>query len=290
MSWFVSWPGATQAPSGRCNSSSRRAFVRSLAVAAVFVAGSVRPAPVAQAAATPVFWLQAPASDAGEQALRHAVQLPTRDARLDALRAVAAQGEGTTAGGLARLAAGLDLLGAGRHAEAITLLRHADVQRTAVVDRALAALGTAYAASRQPDAAARAYLELIASHPRSPYLCNALYEGGDALAAAGRGDEAVPLLDRMIKECPGRKPEALMRLASIHERRGDRYAAAATYYRLEGEHPSADASRLATARLKVLARFAPQVPPGSGTRATSSAPERFRRPAGTRKRCPSRKR
>jgi soluble lytic murein transglycosylase len=53
-----------------------------------------------------------------------------------------------------------------------------------------------------------------------------------------------------------------MRLGSIHERRGDRTAAAAAYYRLEGDYPGADESRLATARLKVLAAFAPKAPPG----------------------------
>jgi peptidoglycan lytic transglycosylase len=209
-----------------------------------------------------VFWLQAPATDAGEQALRQAVEQPSRDARLEALRAVAAASAGTLTGGLARVAAGLELVDAGRAAEAIEALRHEDVQRTAVVDRALAALGTAYMANRDGGAAARAYLELVGHHPGSPYLCSALYDGGEALAAAGRGDEAVPLLERMLNECAGRQPAALVRLGSVHERRGDKRAAAAAYFRLEGEHPASEEARTAAARLKALASFAPTLAPG----------------------------
>jgi soluble lytic murein transglycosylase len=211
-------------------------------------------------AAAPVFWLQARAEGAGEQALRRAVEEPSRDARLAALRALAGEAEGTLVGGLARVAAGLELVEAGRAAEAVPLLRHRDVQRTAVTDRALTALGAAYAATRDWASAGRAYLEVVADHPASPYLCSALYEGGDALAAAGRGDEAVPLLERLLKECPGRQPEALMRLGSIHERRGDARAAAAAYFRLEGEHAASEESRLASVRLRALAKFAPQAP------------------------------
>src|SRR5687768_13142097 len=191
MSWSGSWPGETQAPSAPCSALPRRALLRTVAVAAALLFGSVRPAPVARAAA-PVFWLQARADEATEQALRRAVEQPSADARLRALRALAAEAEGTREGGLARMAAGLELVDAGRAAEAIPLLRHEDVQRTAVADRALAALGGAYAAAGDWGASARAYLELTANHPASPYLCSALYEGGDALAAGGRGDEAVP--------------------------------------------------------------------------------------------------
>jgi len=261
MSWSGSWPGATRAPSAPCSALPRPARLRTLAVAATLLFGSLRPAPVAHAAA-PVFWLQARADDATEHALRRAVEQPSRDARLQALRALAAEAEGTLGGGLARLAAGLELVEADRGAEAIPLLRHADVQRTAVTDRALWALGGAFAATRDWGQAARAYLELIGTQPASPYLCSGLYEGGDALAAGGRGDEAVPLLERMLKECPGRQPEALLRLGSIHERRGDKRAAAAAYFRLEGDHPAAEESRLASARLRVLSAFAPEAPAG----------------------------
>lgn len=256
MSWFVSWPGATQAPSVRCSPLPRRALVRALALAAVLLLVALRPAPALHAA-TPAFWLQARVTDASEQALRRAVEQPSRDARVEALRALAAESTGTLVGGLARVAAGLELLAAGSRAEAITLLRHEDIQRTAVTDRALAALGGAYAASGDWGAAARAYLELIANHPGSPHLCSALYEGGDALAAGGRGDEAVPLLERMLEDCRSHQPEALIRLGSIHERRGDRSAAAAVFFRLAGEYPASDEARLAAARLKALARFAP---------------------------------
>jgi peptidoglycan lytic transglycosylase len=261
MSSSASWPGETQAPSAPCNPLPRRAAVRTLAVAGALLLGPIWPSPTAQATAVPAS-TPSGVPEAGEQALRRAVEQPSREARLAALGAVATEHAGTPTGGLARAAAGLELLEAGGRAEAIALLRHEDVQRTAVVDRALAALGSAYAADRQWAAAARAYLELVASHPESPYLCSALYEGGDALAAAGRGDEAVPLLERMLKECAGRQPEALMRLGSIHERRGDRRAAAAAYFRLEGEHPAADEARAASARLKALASFAPTLAAG----------------------------
>ena len=226
---------------------------------------SLRPLPEARAAG-PVFWLQAQATETDEQALRRAVEQPTRDARVRALRAFAEEHQGRVTGGLARMAAGLELLEAGRHAEAITLLRHEDVQRTAVPDRALAALGSAYAATRDWGSAARAYVELVQNHGASPYLCTALYEGGDALAAAGRGDAAVPLLERMVNECPGRQADALLRLASIHERRGNRPAAAATYDRLQTEHAASDQARLAAPRLRALAAFAPPLPAGERDR------------------------
>ena len=261
MSSSASWPGETQAPSAPCRPLPRRTAVRVLAAAAALLLGWIRPSPTAQAAAAPVSRLQASAPDAGAQALRQAVEQPSRDARLAALRSVAADSAGTLTGGLARVAAGLELLEAGRGAEAIAPLRHQDVQRTAVADRALLALGGAYAASRDPSAAARAYLELVSNHPGSPYLCSALYEGGDALAAGGRGDEAVRLLERMLNECAGRQPEALLRLGSIHERRDDKRAAAAAYFRLEGEHPAAEEARTAAARLKALASFAPTLAP-----------------------------
>jgi soluble lytic murein transglycosylase len=238
--------------------------VRAHAAAAVLLLGSLRPAPEVRAAApptAPALSVEARPSDSSEDALRRAVAEPTRDTRLEALRALAAQSEGTVVGGLARLATGLDLLEAGRAPEAIERLRHDDVRRTAVADRALAALGAAYASRREWGAAARAYVELAGNHPRSPYLCTALYEGGDALAAGGNADQAVPLLERMLKECPGRVPEGLMRLGSIHERRRDRQAAAAVYDRLASEHPAADESRLAVARLKALSGFTPRLAP-----------------------------
>ena len=234
-------------------------------MAAALLVASVRPE-AALRAAGPVFWLQASATETHERALRRAVEQDGRDARLSALREVAEAASGTVAGGLARLAAGLDLLDAGRSAEAIALLRHEDVRLTAVPDRALFALGTAYAATREWGSAARAHLELIEQHPGSPYRCTALYEGGDALAAAGRGDEAVPLLERMVGECAGRQPDALLRLASIHERRGDRRAAAAAYHRLQGEHPASDQARLAAPRVRALAAFAPAVAPAERDR------------------------
>ena len=262
MSWFGSWPGATPEPSVPCSALPTRARVRALAVAAAFLLASLRPSPEVRAAA-PAFWMQARAVEAGEQALRRAVAQPAREARLQALQALAGEAPGTTVGGLARLAAGLELASAGRHGEAIALLRHEDIQRTAVTDRAMVALGASYAAGRDWGAASRAYLEVIANHPGSPYLCSALYESGDALAAGGRGDEAVPLLERMLRECPTRQPDALMRLGSIHERRGDRTAAAAAFLRLETQHPASDESRLASARLKALAKFAPPAEPGA---------------------------
>jgi soluble lytic murein transglycosylase len=228
-------------------------------VAAALLVASVGPE-VSVRAAAPVFWLRAQATESDEQALRAAVEQTARDARQRALREVADSASGTVTGGLARMAAGLDLLEAGRHSEAIALLRHQDVRLTAVPDRALAALGTAYGATRDWGSAARAYLELIEHHPGSPYRCVALYEGGDALAAAGRGDQAVPLLDRLIAECPTRQPDALLRLASIHERRGDRRAAAAVYDRLQTDHPASDQARLAAPRVKALAAHMPAHP------------------------------
>ncbi|HEY7453294.1 MAG TPA: hypothetical protein VH683_01930, partial [Thermoleophilaceae bacterium] len=71
-------------------------------MAAVLLVASVRP-PAAVRAAGPVFWLEAPATERGELALRDAVGKTTLDARLQALRAVADAEAGTAVGGLARM-------------------------------------------------------------------------------------------------------------------------------------------------------------------------------------------
>ena len=62
-----------------------------------------------------------------------------------------------------------------------------------------------------------------------------------------------------------------MRLGSIHERRGDRRAAATVSTGSQTEHPASDESRLAAPRLKALAAFAPPLRPASETCATSRA-------------------
>ena len=212
-------------------------------------------------AAAPVFWLQPQPADDGEEALRRTSELPSREARLQGYRAITDRAPGTRAAGLARLAEGVELIDAGRFAEAAIELGHPDLRQTAVMDRALTGLASAYEGMHDWTRAAGAYAELIAQYPGSPFVCGALFAAADALSADGRAGEAVPLLDRMLRDCPGWEPQTLLRLGSVQERRGDKRAAAAAYFRLEGDYPAAAEVKTASARLRVLRAWAPALGP-----------------------------
>ncbi len=243
MSWCASWPGVTRARSGRCRG----------ALALLLVALAPRSGPSAEPA-FPVSWIQPSPADASEEALAAALaDLPNAEAlvgRLGALARVAESFPGSTGGGLARLAGGFVLLDNGRFEEAAVALQHPDVARTSLVDHALLGLARAHEGRRDPAAAEQAYSRLLSELPTSPLLCSALFRRADALAAAGRSADAIASLGRALGECSGRAPQILLRLGVLHERRGEKGAAALAYDTLERDHPTAFETREASRRLR----------------------------------------
>lgn len=202
-------------------------------------------APSAQGA-----WIEARPADAAEASLRQAVLGALVD--VAPLDAVSAANPGTTASGLAQLAAGSILVGSSRFAQAVPHLQHPDLARTAVADHGLLALARAQQGLVDHGRAADAYLALLAAHPGSPLTCVALAGASQSLEQAGRGQQAIASLERTAKECPPEAPAALLRLASLHEREGRAAAAAQTYDRLDREYPASAEARGAGVRLAAL--------------------------------------
>ena len=200
-------------------------------------------------------WIEGRPADAAEAALRQAV-LGTW-VEVAALEAVSAANPGSTASGLARLAAGWILLGNNRFAEALPHLQHPDLARTALADRALLALARAEQGLADPGRAAEAYLALLQDHPGSPLTCAALAGASQSLEQAGHGPEALAALERQAKACPSEAPAALLRLASLQEREGRAAAAAQSYDRLDREYAASTEARGASARLAALRSHLP---------------------------------
>ena len=101
-----------------------------------------------------------------------------------ALGSVSQQLAATPAGGLARLAAGLEWLDAGRPQEALAQLTHPDIDKTLLRDHAFLATSRAYEALGQLAEAATAALA-AADEPGSGVVCAALAEGGRAAGPRG---------------------------------------------------------------------------------------------------------
>jgi soluble lytic murein transglycosylase len=214
-------------------------------------------------AATSAWRLRAEPLDTPESALREAV---TRGgvATVQPLTAVSQQYPDTAVSGLARLAAGLELVDAGRYAEALAHLTHADVQRTLLRDRALFAMGQAQEGLGQLDAAARSYAAAGAEADNA-VVCAALPRAAEAFLRSGQPDTAVPLLERTIATCPRETPDALLALGDAQIARGDRPAAAAAYAHLDRDHPASPAAAEARRKLPGLASLLP--PAGAEERA-----------------------
>lgn len=165
---------------------------------------------------------------------------------------------GTTGAGLARLAGGLALLDAGKAADAIAPLEDPDVRRTALGDYALAGLAGGLATLRQPQKAADAAAALVLAYPQSPLLCAAVLRSAEAEEAAQRPTRALPHYERLLTSCPGYEGRALLRLAALRLRQGDRKTAYAAWERLDRTLPASPEARDARA---LAAQMAPLLPP-----------------------------
>jgi soluble lytic murein transglycosylase len=215
------------------------------------------------AAAAGGYWIEAAPANPAETRLRAALGVagrgdPTR--ALQALRDVSAAHPGTAASGLAQLAAGFALLDAEREAEATPFLLHADVWRTAIVDRAVFGLARAQEAAKSDAAAGQSFLRAADTDTQGPLFCAGLFRGADALSRAGQDAPAIAALNRALTGCPGQQPRALLRLAQIQET-SDKKAAAAAYDRLEREYPGSVEADEGAKRLPALAAYRPAIPP-----------------------------
>lgn len=203
------------------------------------------------------YWIEPAPATPGETALRAALTTggatPVREALLQA----AEREPGSAAAGLARLAAAWLLTDADRGSEAVPLLAHPDVARTALFDYAQFTLGRALEAGGDRVAAAAAYRSAAALAAGRPLACTALVRAAETLAAEKQSDAAAAAYEESLQACAGPQPRALLRVAEIRDEQGDTRAAAAAYDRLDREYPSSPYARGAAARLRALAHLLP---------------------------------
>jgi soluble lytic murein transglycosylase len=218
----------------------------------LLLAGIASAAPVTTSHA---YRLAVDATEPSEAALREAF---TRSAfggavaTAEALKQVSAAHPGSATSGLAQLAAGLLLLDAGKPADALPLLRHPDVTRTALVDYAVMGQARALEATNDLAGAGSGYLSAAETRPGGPLACSAFFRAAEALTKSFQPDKALEALNRTLTECPGQKARALLAVAALHESRRDLRAAASAYERIEQESPAAPEAREATRRLASL--------------------------------------
>ncbi|HET8646423.1 MAG TPA: tetratricopeptide repeat protein, partial [Vicinamibacteria bacterium] len=208
------------------------------------------------------FWVHPQPANATENALHKAAVLGDPGAREQALAAVAREHAGTTIAGLAWLRLGLHYLDAGRFAEAESALRHDDVKKTALADRAQMTLARAREGRKQDAEAARTFEALLAEYPQTPLLCDVLTRAADAWSRTDARDRARPLLERVLNECPGWEPGALLRLGNYYETRGQLAQAADFYDRLDSDYPSSPRSQEGAKRLAALRGKVPAIAAG----------------------------
>ncbi|MET0556550.1 MAG: transglycosylase SLT domain-containing protein [Vicinamibacteria bacterium] len=207
-------------------------------------------------------WVEAAPADPSEAAVRAVVDSgATGPAAAAAFARVAAAHPGTAGAGLAQLAAGLALLEDGRAADAVTPLAAPDVRRTALADYALAGLAGGLTTLGQPQKAADAAASLVLAFPQSPLLCTAVLKSAEAEEGAQRPTRALPHYERLLTSCPGYEGRALLRLATLRLRQGDRQTAYAAWERLDRTLPASPEAKDARRLLPQLASLLP--PAGS---------------------------
>ena len=207
-------------------------------------------------AAAPSWRLSVEPRGAAEAAVREAAQTESAIAALDA---VSQRLAATPAGGLARLAAGLELLDAARPQDALVELTHPDIDKTLLRDHAFLAASRAHEAlGRIPEAAAAALA--AADEPGSALVCAALPRAAELLRRAGQKSEALATLERTAAACREAAPAALLELGTLQLARGERAAAATAFERLDRAYPLAQEAKQARARLAGLATALPPLP------------------------------
>ena len=239
-----------------------RSFVLSVALATAAAAPSPpsRSSPLAARG----YWLQPVPEGALEVAVHDTVTDPAlagTPQAAHALRDLAAQHPEGAAAGLARLGAGLLLLDHQQYAEAEPLLLDPEIAKTHLEDHAGKALADLYEKTGDFTRAAEQYDKLVARPNPDPFRCAALLRGAEVHDVLKHRDQAVEMIQRVLAECPGREPQALLQLGAVQEQRGQRRAAAEALDRLDRDYPASPQGREAATRLSRLAGDLPPATP-----------------------------
>ena len=228
---------------------------------AVFLAFALAAAPAS--AAPHGYWIQAVPEGPAELALQQVVR-DNAGAKPDLAAAAYARlseaHPGTTASGLARLAAGFLLVDHSRGKDALPHLRHPDIAKTALADHA----GLAAARAREADdpiGAGEAYRAVLEGHPATPLACTAMLRGAEAFERAKLPLGALPLLERALGSCSGQEARILLLTGRSLEQKRDLKKAAAAYDRLDHDFPASSEAAEAGARLRALAAHLPAEAP-----------------------------
>ena len=248
---------AIRAPSARCEEGRQHPLARVFLRASVVVVSLV-PLPVL--AAPRAYWIEASPKGAAEAAIRDAISRSAfagPHGASGALLALADAAPGTAPASLARVAAGLALVDAGRHEEALAVLRHPDVATSPLFDHALFGIARALEEKKDP-VAGQAYLAVADALPEGPLACPALFRAAERLEAAVELAAAQAALQRALGSCAGQEARALLEIGALREKLRDPKAAAAAFDQLEREFPASPQRRAAEARLRALAA---QLPP-----------------------------
>jgi soluble lytic murein transglycosylase len=213
-------------------------------------------------AATANYWVEPAPRDAGEAAL-HAGLLASSfagpEVSAQALLRLADSQPGTSVSGLARLSAGWLLLDSAHPADAVTVLRHADIGRTALPDYGQYLLARALEDSGERTTAATTYLQAARSAGTGALACAALERAADGFDQAGATTDAVLTLERQAQTCPSQKPAALLRIAGLKEAARDLVGAAVAYDLLDRDYPASSQAVAGAIRLAALSKLLPPV-------------------------------
>lgn len=219
------------------------------------------------------YWIQPNPADATEAAIRDAfakAAFAGPEATASALIEIAAGSPGTASAGLARLAAGLELLDAGKPDAALAALRHEDAA-VALPDQALFGVACALEAKKDKGAGA-AYVAAADARPDGPLSCPALFRGAELLTQDGDGAGALDALQRAADGCPDQRASALLGLGRLHEKARNPKAAAEAYDQLDREFPaSSQAQSIEKTRHALAVHLQPESAAERDTRSLAKA-------------------
>jgi soluble lytic murein transglycosylase len=206
-------------------------------------------------AATRSYWIEAAPADAVEAAIRDAyaqTSFAGPEGKAAALLQVAAGAPGTAGAGLARLAAGLELLDSDQPEAALAAQRHDDVALAGLQDHALFGIARALDARKDPGAAA-AYLAVAEARRDGPLFCTALLRSAETATLAGDTGYALAAWQRTGDSCSDHRSRAMLETGLLHEKARNLKAAAEAFDLLDREFPGSPHAQSAEKSLRALA-------------------------------------